>query len=428
MTSQAYKSKVQSDKSISHRALMLAALSDGPVVIENCSPAEDVGNTMKIIEQLGVSVERRQESLLVTGAGLNGLQAPEGVLDTGNSGTGIRLLSGLLAGQKFSSTITGDAQVQSRPMKRVIEPLRLMGAEITGTKDTETAPLQINGVKSAPGLKAINYRMPVKSAQVKSAILLAGLYAEGQLAIQELAVTRDHTERMLEHFGCRLEREGMTLRLIDRPALRADKVRVPGDLSAAAFCIAAAILADDCSLELPQVGLNPTRTGFLDILKRMGAELKIEIEETRDNEPVGTITASSSKLHGIKLTQAEIDSAIDELPLLGVVAARAQGETVVEGAEELRVKESDRIKSTVGLVEAIGGKAVETKTGYTVTGSEKLRAKGVVKTHGDHRIAMSAFAVGVPGIEVDNRQCIATSDPGFLDWLESFRKEFASHE
>ncbi len=425
MNKEAYCIKVQGDKSISHRALILSAISGGEVVVKDCSKAKDVENTRKILGQLGVECPRDGNEIKIRGVGLHGLAAPDRELDTGNSGTGIRLLSGLLAGQHFDATLTGDEQIQRRPMGRVVEPLRLMGAKIEGGANGDRAPLKISGLVEGERLKGINYRMPVKSAQVKSALLLAGLYADGQVAIQERAITRDHTERMLKHFGCPVEREGMTVRLTQVAELNAELVQVPGDFSAAAFLMVSAIHHPKCRLEIINVGLNPTRLGFLDILKRMGANVEEDIKEEVNGEPWGSIKVSSSGLRGIELTPVETDRAIDELPLVALAASRASGKTRISGAEELRHKESDRIKSSVELVCSLGGKAEETADGLIIEGVDALQA-GTVTTYGDHRIAMAALSAGYfsgTEIEVTDADCISTSDPTFPELLSELKEK-----
>ncbi len=418
---------VPGDKSISHRAVILSAISDGAVRVNGFLPLNDTQNTAAIIRQLGAKIEEENEdgtAFTVIGGGLRGLEAPSRDLDVGNSGTGIRLLSGLLSGQRFDSTITGDEQILRRPMERIVEPLRKMGARIEGENQSKNAPLRITACEGA--LDGIEYDMPVKSAQVKSAILLAGLYADGPVTVNEQVRTRDHTERMLRHFGVDVQTNGLTVCLKPGQSLKAEEVMVPGDFSAAVFSIVTAILHPTCELTVMKVGLNPRRLGLYSILRRMGADIEyLEDKDAISNEPRGTIVAASSQLEGVEVTQKEVDQAIDELPLVALAASQARGETVVKGGEELKHKESNRIKSSVSLVRELGGTAEETKDGFVVKGKTAVN-DATVHTYGDHRIAFAALSAGIfsgKNIDVDNEECMETSYGGsFLDNLAKLRE------
>lgn len=403
--------RVPGDKSISHRALMLGAVAEGVTHISGFLPGEDCLATLAAIRSMGIEVEQPDATtVIVTGRGLHGLRAPAGPLDMGNSGTGMRLFAGLLAGQRFDSTLTGDPSLTRRPMERVAVPLRSMGA---GVRTREGyPPIELEGNRA---LHAIRYELPVASAQVKSAVLLAGLYAQGETTIIEPAVTRDHTERMLASFGYPVRREGLTTMLTGGGRLVGKSVPVPGDLSSATFLILAACLAAEGELTIENVGLNPTRTGILDILQLMGAELEVT-ETTGDPEPAGRIVVRPSTLRGVEIPPALVPLAIDEFPAVFVAAAAADGETIVSGAAELRHKESDRIGTMVSGLRALGIEAEERPDGARIVGG-RLRG-GTIDSHGDHRIAMS-FAMAASRAEgpvtILDTANVATSYPGFVD-------------
>jgi 3-phosphoshikimate 1-carboxyvinyltransferase len=419
------------DKSISHRAAMLAALADGTSQIGNFSDSEDCTATLSCLQALGVAIERNGSAVAIEGVGMNGLRAPKGALDCGNSGTTMRLLAGILAGQDFTSTLTGDASLRSRPMQRIIEPLQMMGANISSHEGC--APLLIRG---HGGLNPISYELLVASAQVKSCILLAGLHAQGRTEVIENERTRDHTERMLRSFGLEVEsgeakREGESARLvaINGPAqLYSQEVPVPGDVSSAAFFVAAAALLPESSLEIKDVGVNPTRVLFLEQLRAMG--LDVEITETRDtnHEPVGMIQARGSRRRRAErfdspmmIRGLAVPQLIDELPLLAVVGSQIEGGIEIRDAAELRVKESDRIATTVQNLRAMGAEVEEFEDGLRVAGPTRLRG-AKIEPHGDHRIAM-AFAVAAllaeGATEILEPGCVAVSFPGFFGLLES---------
>ena len=403
--------RVPGDKSISHRAIMLGAIADGVTEVTGFLEGEDALATVAAFRAMGVEIQGPEDGrVTIHGVGRDGLQAPRGPLYLGNSGTSMRLLAGLLAGQRFDSELTGDASLSRRPMRRVTRPLAEMGARIDTTPEG-TAPLYIHGGQH---LQAIDYDLPVASAQVKSAILLAGLYAEGRTCVREPAVTRDHTERMLRAFGYEVDREDHGICLVGGGRLTATALQVPADISSAAFFLVAASITPGSELLLQDVGINPTRTGVIDILREMGADIRIENERTFGDEPVADLRVRHAPLHGIHIPEHLVPLAIDEFPVLFVAAALAEGETVLTGAEELRVKESDRIQVMADGLQALGARAEPTADGIRIHGGP-LHG-GTVDSHGDHRIAM-AFAVA--SLRTDGpvriRDCanVATSFPGF---------------
>lgn len=404
--------RVPGDKSISHRAVLLGALAHGTTRVEGFLRAEDCLATVRCVRGLGRDVDEDGERLTVHGGPL---REPEDVLDAGNSGTTIRLLTGILAGQPFSSVITGDASIRRRPMDRVVEPLRRMGARITGRAGGRLAPLAIAG---AP-LRPIAYASPVASAQVKSAILLAGLFAGGETAVTEPSLSRDHTERMLGTFGAPVRRDGLTVRVAGPGALSAAAVRVPGDISSAAFFLVGAAIVPGSAVTVRGVGLNPTRTGVLDALRAMGAA--VEIEHARDDggEPSGDVTVRAAPLHGTTIGGDLIPRLIDELPVLAVAASVAEGETIIKDAAELRVKESDRIAVLAGELGAIGARVEARPDGLAIRGVPHLRG-GRAASGGDHRVAMALAVAGLRAaapVTVDGTECIRTSFPGFEETL-----------
>ena len=403
--------RVPGDKSISHRALMFGGLADGSTRVTGFLPGEDCLATMAALDAMGVHMQRTGDtSLRIEGRGLRGLSAPDGSLDMGNSGTAMRLFAGLLSGQSFDTTLIGDASLTQRPMERIAAPLRLMGADI-GTQDGKP-PLSIRGGQRLCG---IDYAMPVASAQVKSAVLLAGLYAEGPTSIVEPAVTRDHTERMLSMFGQPVTRDGARATLEPRGALIATDVDVPADLSSAAFFMLAGVLAKSGELTLDNVGLNPTRTGILRIFELMGADLDIQTRQpNKGGEPTGTIVIRPARLRGIQVPPELVPLAIDEFPLVFVAAALADGDTVIAGAEELRHKESDRIGVMATGLRALGATVDERPDGAIISGG--ALAGGEIDSVGDHRVAM-AFAIAAMAADgpvfIRDAANVATSFPGF---------------
>jgi 3-phosphoshikimate 1-carboxyvinyltransferase len=404
--------RVPGDKSISHRAVMLGAVANGTTDIHGFLPGEDCLATLAAFAAMGIEIERPGETVVqIHGRGPNGLSAPSAPLDLGNSGTAMRLLSGLLAGQNFDSVLTGDASLMQRPMDRVADPLRAMGAEIV--TDNGCPPLTITGNQR---LHEIDYVMPIASAQVKSALLLAGIYAAGPVSITEPAVTRDHTERMLAAFGLPVRREGNRVTLRPGGPLTGTRIDVPGDLSSAAFLILAACLAGEGELVLDHVGLNPTRTGILRIFELMQADIEVHAQTDVGGEPVGQITVRPCQLVGAEIPPEVVPLAIDEFPLVFVAAALAKGETVISGATELRQKETDRIRVMANGLKALGTEIHEHADGAVIRGG-KLSA-GTIDSGGDHRVAM-AFAVGAVAAEgpirINDTKNVATSFPGFVE-------------
>ncbi|MFI4895146.1 MAG: 3-phosphoshikimate 1-carboxyvinyltransferase [Steroidobacterales bacterium] len=402
--------RVPGDKSISHRALMLGGIADGRTDISGFLASGDCLATLAALRALGVRIERTSESeVQVYGAGREGLCAPAAALDMGNAGTAIRLFMGLLAGQPFDSTLIGDASLMRRPMERVAQPLRLMGAQLQTQQGRP--PVQIRG---GSHLHAIDYTMPVASAQVKSALLLAALYAQGSSSVTEVAPTRDHTERMLRGFGVEVLREGMRVSLTGGARLSGCPIDVPGDFSSAAFFIVAGCLGAASGLTIRAVGVNPTRTGLLELLRLMGADIRIEPRSAHDAEPTADIHVRASALRGIRVPEALVPLSIDEFPVFFVAAAAAHGETVVTGAEELRVKESDRLAVMAEGLKAIGIECELQPGGLHIQGGA-VRG-GRIDSHGDHRVAM-AFAIASliarGTIEIEDVANVATSFPGF---------------
>jgi 3-phosphoshikimate 1-carboxyvinyltransferase len=416
--------RVPGDKSISHRALMLAGAAEGESRLRDLLPGADCRSTAALLREVGVRVPELPAGggeIRVGSAGISGWQAPARVLDCGNSGTTARLILGLLASRPFASTLTGDDSLRSRPMRRVTDPLHEMGAAIRDLAEPGYLPLEIRGGR----LRSISHRSPKASAQIKSAVLLAGLGAGVPVTVWEPSRSRDHTERMLGGLGVRLHQSeydgGWLLELepIDGTLPPLD-LQVPGDPSSAAFMIALALLAGSGELRLQGVGVNPTRTGLFAILQRMGAILDFESERDAGGEPVADIVVRPAELRGTTVGPEEIPSAIDEIPILAVLASRAAGETRITGAGELRVKESDRITMIVSNLRSLGASAEELPDGLVVRGSDSP-LRGRVTTHADHRIAMAFGVLGtLPGndIQVDDRQCVDVSFPGFWDRLQ----------
>ena len=409
--------KVPGDKSISHRSVMLGALAEGTTEITGLLEGEDVLCTLAAFRAMGVRADGpRAGALTIHGVGMHGLQPPRAVLDMGNSGTAMRLMCGILAGQRFDSELTGDSSLCKRPMGRVATPLNAMGAAIT-TQDRGLPPLKIAGGRK---LRGIDYALPVASAQVKSAILLAGLYADGVTAVTEPAPTRDHTERMLRGFGYDVSVTGARAQLQGGGRLHAKPIAVPADISSAAFFMVGASIAPGSDVTLTHVGMNPTRIGVINILRLMGAQIAIRNERTVGGEPVADISVTGARLHGIAIPAEQVPLAIDEFPAIFIAAACADGETVLTGAEELRVKESDRIAVMAQGLRALNVEAHETPDGIRIRGRADAHALagGVVASHGDHRIAMS-FAMAAlraqGAITVQDCKNVATSFPGFAE-------------
>jgi 3-phosphoshikimate 1-carboxyvinyltransferase len=410
--------RVPGDKSISHRAVMLGALAQGTTRVSGFLQGEDTLATLAAFRAMGVQAEGPENGkLTLHGVGLHGLRKPDKTLDLGNSGTSMRLLSGLFAGQAFDLELSGDASLSKRPMRRVTEPLALMGARIDATANG-TPPLRIHG---GAKLHGIDYVMPMPSAQVKSCLLLAGLYAEGKTCVTEPAPTRDHTERMLTGFGYQVERDGANVCLQGGGSLRAMDIDVPADISSAAFFLVGASIAEGSDLLLQHVGMNPTRTGIIDILTAMGANLEILNQREVSGEPVADIRVRSATLKGIHIPPASVPLAIDEFPAIFIAAACAEGDTILTGAEELRVKESDRIQVMADGLQALGIDAQPTPDGMVIQGVGQFQG-GTVASHGDHRIAMSfAMAALRASGDITIHDCanVATSFPDFIELAQA---------
>ncbi len=409
--------RVPGDKSISHRCIILGSLAKGQTSVSGFLEGEDSLNTLKAFRQMGVQIEQRGSGeLLINGKGLYGLAEPAGPIDLGNSGTAMRLMAGVLAGQLFDSVLAGDRSLSARPMGRIVDPLQLMGANIASSSDITgennfKPPLHVKG---AMKLRGLDYTVPMASAQVKSAVLLAGLYAQGITRVTEPAVTRDHTERMLQGFGYEVQKKGLVTSLQGGGELRAANIIVPADISSAAFFLVAASITKGSELTLLQVGMNPTRTGVIDILQRMGADLAISNQTESGGESVADITVRSADLSGIEIPQALVSLAIDEFPALFIAAACAKGKTVLSGAEELRVKESDRIQVMVDGLNTLGINAQSKPDGVIIEGGEMQG--GIIDSFGDHRVSMS-FAIAAlratGEIVINDCENVRTSFPGF---------------
>lgn len=409
--------KIPGDKSISHRAVMLGALAQGRTEIHNFLMAEDCLSTVKCFQAMGIEITEKDQVIYVHGRGLDGLSEPRDVLDCGNSGTTTRLLLGILAGQPFFSVLTGDGSLRSRPMDRVVKPLSEMGAVFMGRQQSRLLPLSVSGGR----LKAIHYQTPVASAQIKSALLLAGLFANGQTVVEEPAVSRDHTERMLKSFGAKIEVSRCSAAVEGQPTLVGRRVVVPGDISSAAFFLTAAAIIPGSDVTLVGVGLNPGRKGIIDVLKTMGADITVFNNKVEGGEPIGDIRVQGRELKGTDISGEIIPTLIDEIPVLAVAAAVAQGKTVFRDAAELRVKETDRIAAVAAELAKFGVKIEERPDGMVIEGGRPLTGT-VCQSHGDHRIAM---AMAVAGLAAEGQTVVKGADsvnisfPGFNDALKS---------
>ena len=411
--------EVPGDKSISHRAVMLAAMSNGPCVIKGFLPSEDCMATVGAMRSLGVAIEVADETTLIV-HGMRGVfTAPTGEIDCGNSGTTMRLMAGILAGQPFRSRLVGDASLSKRPMRRVIEPLTKMGAKITAEGKDGRPPLVIEGGK----LKPLQFVSPVASAQVKSAVLLAGMFAKGKTSVTEPTQSRDHTERMLEYFLVRPQKQGLTVSVFGGQTPESREFRVPGDISSAAFWLVAAAAQPRSRLLVKNVGLNETRTGVLAVLVRMGAAIREVIDAQA--EPIGVVEIQGARLKGTEIKGAEIPNVIDEIPILAVAAALAHGKTVISAAGELRVKETDRLAAVAMNLRLMGAQVAETEDGLEIIGGTPLHGARL-DSFGDHRIAM-AFAVAGMFAEgettITGTECVNTSYPNFYATLEKLLKQ-----
>lgn len=407
---------VPGDKSISHRSIMLGALADGTTEVNNFLQGADCRSSISCFQKMGVTIENTGDIVRIQGKGLRGLQAPCETLDVGNSGTTTRLMAGILAAQPFTSTINGDASIQKRPMGRIMAPLSLMGADITSLNGNDCAPLCIQGTS----LHGIHYDSPVASAQVKSAILLAGLFAEGETSVTEPYLSRNHTELMFEAFGVSIRREGTTATVQPAARLDAQKIIVPGDISSAAYFIVAGLITPNSCITIRNVGINPTRDGILEVCLAMGADITVEQTNVRTGEPSADITVRTSILHGTTIEGAIIPKLIDELPILAVLACFADGTTVIRDAQELKVKESNRIDIMVRYLSAMGADIEGTEDGMIIRGGRPLHGASIDSSL-DHRIAMS-FAIAALNAEGDTEitgaEVVNISYPEFYQDLE----------
>ncbi|WP_281862763.1 3-phosphoshikimate 1-carboxyvinyltransferase [Planomicrobium okeanokoites] len=407
---------VPGDKSISHRSIMFGAIASGTTTVEGFLLGADCLSTIACFRKLGVEIDLRGSQVTINSKGIGGWKEPDEVLDTGNSGTTTRLMLGLLASTPFHTVVAGDESIAKRPMKRIVDPLRLMGADIRGRSNGQFTPLAIQGTR----LKAIDYTLPVASAQVKSAILLAALHAEGRTTIEEPVATRDHTEIMLRHFGADINRHENIIEVAGGQSLSARHVKVPGDISSAAFLIGAALITPGSEIRLENVGTNPTRTGILDVISQMGADFDIEEKET-EGERSADLVIRSSQLKGIEISGALIPRLIDEIPIIALIATQCNGVTVIKDAEELRVKETDRITAVVDELSKMGVDITATDDGMVIHGPTALNGADM-KTYGDHRLGMMAAVAALAAsgpVTIDDPDCIAVSYPGFFEHVNS---------
>lgn len=412
---------VSGDKSISHRAVMLGSLATGTTEIDGFLPGEDCLSTIRCFRSMGVQIEQNGSSVKVFGRGLRELTAPAGILDCGNSGTTTRLLSGVLAAQHFNSELSGDASIQRRPMKRIMIPLRAMGADITSVSGNDCAPLSVHGKQ----LYGIHFNSPIASAQVKSAVLLAGLYASGQTTVTEPALSRDHTERMLRSFGAKVltgNFEGRpSVTVTETQNLYGTEISVPGDISSAAFFLVGASIVPGSEVVLRNVGINPTRDGVISALRAMGAKIEVLDVRNEDSEPAADLLVRYAPLHGTEIGGALIPRLIDELPVLAAAAAVAEGRTVIRDAAELKVKESNRIRTMAEGLSRLGAKVEETKDGLIIDGGAALHG-GAVESYSDHRIAMSFAILSLVTdgeVRISDPDCVNISAPTFYEDLKS---------
>ncbi len=410
------KVKVPGDKSISHRAVMFGALAEGTTTIEGFLPGADCLSTISCFRRMGIEIVQEADRVTVHGKGWYGLEEPSQHLDVGNSGTTIRLLAGIMATQPFHAVMEGDESIAKRPMRRVVGPLRQMGAKIDGRKDGEFTPLSIRG----GSLNGIQYQSPVASAQVKSAILLAGLQAKGVTSVTEPHVSRDHTERMLQAFGVQVVRDGLTVSVEGGQKLTGRAIQVPGDISSAAFLIAAVMMVPGSSLLIENVGLNPTRTGIIDVVRAMGGSIELVNERIVNEEPVADLLVTHAELSGVEIGGEIIPRLIDEVPVIAVMATQAKGKTVIRDAEELKVKETDRIATVVSELSKLGAKVTPTDDGMIIEGPTPL-VGARIDSMGDHRIGMAMAIAGLAATGetlIENDEAIAVSFPNFAQILE----------
>ena len=408
--------RVPGDKSISHRSIIFGSLAKGVTKVHDILRGEDVLSTMQVFREMGVQIEDKGDLVEIHGCGFDGLQEPQRPLDMGNSGTSMRLIAGVLAGQNFSAQMVGDDSLSKRPMDRVSLPLRQMGVEIAGQTERDLPPLTIHG---NPNLKPIQYQLPIASAQVKSALIFAALQAQGESLIIEKDLTRNHTEDMLLQFGGQLKVDGKEIRVAGKQELQAQEVVVPGDISSAAFWLVAGLVVPNSQITLTNVGINETRTGILDVIQAMGGKLSVsEVDEVAKS---ATITVESSELHGTEIGGELIPRLIDELPIIALLATQAEGQTLIRDAEELKVKETDRIKVVADALNSMGADIQPTADGMIIQGKTSLKGASV-HTYGDHRIGMmtaiAALLVKDGNVELERAEAINTSYPNFFAHLE----------
>ncbi|MBZ2131266.1 3-phosphoshikimate 1-carboxyvinyltransferase [Streptococcus gordonii] len=408
--------RVPGDKSISHRSIIFGSLAKGVTKVHDILRGEDVLSTMQVFREMGVKIEDKGDLVEIHGCGFDGLQEPQRPLDMGNSGTSMRLIAGVLAGQNFSAQMVGDDSLSKRPMDRVSLPLRQMGVEIAGQTERDLPPLTIHG---NPNLKPIQYQLPIASAQVKSALIFAALQAQGESLIIEKDLTRNHTEDMLLQFGGQLKVDGKEIRVAGKQELQAQEVVVPGDISSAAFWLVAGLIVPNSKITLTNVGINETRTGILDVIQAMGGKLSVsEVDEVAKS---ATITVESSELHGTEISGELIPRLIDELPIIALLATQAEGQTLIRDAEELKVKETDRIQVVADALNSMGADIQPTADGMIIQGKTPLKGASV-HTYGDHRIGMmtaiAALLVKDGNVELERAEAINTSYPDFFAHLE----------
>ncbi|MFS0656537.1 3-phosphoshikimate 1-carboxyvinyltransferase [Bacillus sp. 179-C3.3 HS] len=412
---------IPGDKSISHRSVMFGAIAEGTTVVSNFLPGADCLSTIDCFRKMGVDIQQKGTDVVIHGKGMKKLNEPTDILDVGNSGTTIRLMMGILAGCDFHSTLVGDESIAKRPMKRVTEPLKQFGAKIDGRANGEYTPLSIRG----GNLKAISYDSPVASAQIKSAVLLAGLQAEGVTTLREPHKSRDHTERMLSMFGVSLQEDAHSVSLEGGQTLKATDIFVPGDISSAAFFLVAGSIVPNSRIVLKNVGLNHTRTGIIDVLQQMGANLEINEVEAKGGEPYGDLIISTSSLKGIEISGDIISRLIDEIPIIALLATQAEGTTVIKDAAELKVKETNRIDTVVSELKKLGADIEATEDGMKIHGKTTLKGGAMTSSYGDHRIGMMlgiAACITKEPIEIQDTEAVHVSYPNFFDHIEYLTK------
>ncbi|OLS37963.1 3-phosphoshikimate 1-carboxyvinyltransferase [Alkalihalophilus pseudofirmus] len=411
---------VPGDKSISHRAVMFGAIADGVTTVEGFLNGEDCLSTIACFKKLGVNITQDEERVKIEGKGWDGLVEPSNILDVGNSGTTTRLMLGILATRPFHSVIIGDDSIAKRPMSRVVDPLRQMGAQIDGRSNGNFTPLSVRGGST----KGIDFTSKVASAQVKSAILLAGLQSAGTTSVTEPALSRDHTERMLEAYGVKVKREGLKVSVKGGQSLKASHIVVPGDISSAAFFLVAGAIVPNSQITLTGVGVNPTRSGIIDVLQKMGASLTVSNEKVISGEPIADLMIETSNLKGIEIGGDLIPRLIDEIPVIAVLASQAEGKTVIKDAEELKVKETNRIDTVVSELKKLGASIEATEDGMIIEGSGSLKG-ATVNSYGDHRIGMAMAIAGLiteGQVDIERSEAIAVSYPSFFEHIDRLTK------